>query len=35
MSNVRNAILTALLDGVLTELMVKTQVTNVYVDDLT
>lgn len=35
MSNVRNAILTALLDGALTELMVKTNVTNVYVDDTT
>lgn len=35
MSNVRNAILTALIDGALTELMVKTQVNNVYVDDTT
>lgn len=35
MSNVRNAILTTLLDGALIELMVKTNVTNVYVDDTT
>lgn len=35
MSNVRNAILTALLEGSLVELMVKTKVDNVYIDDTT
>lgn len=35
MSNVRNAILTALLEGAIVELMVKTKVDNVYVDDTT
>lgn len=35
MSNARNAILTALLEGAIVELMVKTKVDNVYVDDTT
>lgn len=35
MSNVRNAILTALLEGAVVELMVKTKVDNVYIDDTT
>lgn len=35
MSTARNAILRALVDGVVTDLMVKTNVTNVYVDDTT
>lgn len=35
MSNVRNAILTALIEGAVTELMVKTKVDNVYIDDTT
>lgn len=35
MSNVRNAILTALIEGAIVELMVKTKVDNVYVDDTT
>lgn len=35
MSNARNAILTALLEGAMVELMVKTKVDNVYVDDTT
>ena len=35
MSTIKNAILTALIEGVLTELMVKTKVDNVYVDDST
>ena len=35
MSNVRNAILTALLEGAMVELMVKTKVDNVYIDDTT
>ena len=34
-NNARNAILRALIEGVLTDLMVKTNVTNVYVDDNT
>lgn len=35
MSQVKNAVLRALIEGVLTELMVKTNVYNVYVDDAT
>lgn len=35
MSQVKNAVLRALIEGVLTELMVKTNVYNVYVDDTT
>lgn len=35
MSTARNAILKALIEGVITELMVKTNVENVYVDDST
>ena len=35
MSNVRNAILTALLEGAVVELMVKTKVDNVYIDNTT
>ena len=35
MSNARNAILTALLEGAIVELMVKTKVDNVYIDDTT
>ena len=35
MNQVKNAVLQALLEGVLTDLMVKTNVYNVYVDDVT
>lgn len=35
MSTAKNAILKALIEGVITELMVKTNVSNVYVDDST
>lgn len=35
MRNARNAILTALLEGAIVELMVKTKVDNVYIDDTT
>ena len=35
MSEVKNAVLRALIEGVLTDLMVKTDAYNVYVDDAT
>ena len=35
MSQVKNAVLRGLIEGVLTDLMVKTNVYNVYVDDAT
>jgi len=35
MSNTRNAILTALVEGALVELMVKSNATNIYIDDTT